>query len=51
MLHDSGKRAEQIKVLQEAIESIAQHPTLDCKAKQRGIQPLQLALRRLAGKV
>lgn len=48
MVYDSKNRAERIRVLQAAIEAIAQHPTLDCKAKKRGIQPLELALRRLA---
>ena len=51
MVYDSKNRAERIKVLQAAIEAIAQHPTLDCKAKKRGIQPLELALRRLAKEV
>jgi hypothetical protein len=48
MVFSSSDQAERIKVLQAAIEAITQHPTLDCQAKQRGIQPLQLALSRLA---
>ena len=36
-----------IKVLEEAIQAIAGHPTLDEKAKHRGIKPLRLALARL----
>ncbi len=45
---DIAKRAQQIKLLEEAIQAIAQHPTLDTSAKNRGIQPLKMALMRLA---
>ncbi len=41
-------KAEKTKVLQDAIEAILQHPTLDSKAKHRGIYPLKRALDRLA---
>ncbi len=51
MLNDAKKRAEKIQVLKNAIEAIAHHPTLDRRAKERGIQSLQLALNRLAKEV
>ncbi|NLK07824.1 MAG: hypothetical protein GX316_03870 [Firmicutes bacterium] len=38
---------ERIKVLKEAIKAIAEHPTLEVKAKRRGIEPLQFALDKL----
>jgi hypothetical protein len=46
---ETERQTDRIKVLQEAIEAIAQHPTLDRKAKHRGIKPLKLALDRLVG--
>lgn len=45
---DTARRDKQIKLLEEAIQAIAQHPTLDTSAKNRGIQPLKMALMRLA---
>jgi hypothetical protein len=51
MTYNSNNKTERIKVLQAAIQAISQHPTLDCKAKKRGIQPLQLALRKLVEEV
>ncbi|NLA57933.1 MAG: hypothetical protein GX855_03385 [Firmicutes bacterium] len=45
---NATKRAQKVKLLEEAIQAIAQHPTLDQNAKNRGIQPLKMALVRLA---
>ncbi|NLY51882.1 MAG: hypothetical protein GX063_03125 [Firmicutes bacterium] len=48
MMCETAKRAEKVKLLEGAIQAIAQHPTLDKNAKNRGIQPLKMALIRLA---
>jgi hypothetical protein len=45
---DAAKRAQKAKLLEEAIQAIQEHPTLDYKAKTRGIRPLKMALIRLA---
>ncbi|NMB26240.1 MAG: hypothetical protein GX986_12000 [Firmicutes bacterium] len=44
------EQANRVKMLQEAIEAIAEHPTLDQNAKHRGITSLQLALERLTSR-
>ena len=46
-VEEPTSQANRIKVLEEAIEAIARHPTLDQSAKHRGIASLQLALDRL----
>lgn len=43
----TSRTRDRIRMLQSAIQTIEERSDLDTRAKQRGIRPLQLALKRL----